>query len=243
MKSRGRLAGPLHHRCKGFLSQERSTMRYLPLAVAIALFGCAQNPIPTPVPVEQDESIVFPDSLGPAPVVGRPGKPYALEGAILQALMIATNDFLPPISKDTPCWGRRDAYVYQVLRQENVIFIEIHADPAACDGRFLMLDSGMRYAISVDGRILRRLQTGEPEWPARVSPSSADAGASDGTRDGGMREPDLSGIVEVPHGTSPAREPWMRGDGGTGPDAPESPSPVVVDGGTSTDGGAPVLPR
>jgi hypothetical protein len=213
-------------------------MRYLLLVAAIVLFGCMRNPGHVPAPVEQDESIVFPESLGPAPVVGRPGQPYALEGATLQALMIAVNDFLPPTAKDTPCWSRREAYVYQVLRQADVIFIEIHADPAACEGRFLMLDSGVRYAISADGRILRRLQTGEPEWPVRVAPQSEDAGRGEGTP-----ELDLSGIVEAPEGGSPAWAPWMRGDGGTGPWVPEAPSPAGVDGGTPADGGAPVAPQ
>jgi hypothetical protein len=183
-------------------------MRRLLLTAAIALTGCARNPKPFSAPLEQDMSIVFPESFGPTPVVGRPGKPYALEGATLQALMVATNDFLSPLSKEMACWSRRDAYVYQVLRQADVIFIEIHADPTACEGEFLMLDSGVRYAISTDGRILRRLQSGEPEWPG-PAPASSDAGVS-----AGMDALDISAAVEIPKG-SPSVDGGIRVDGGT----------------------------
>jgi hypothetical protein len=184
-------------------------MRNLLLTAAMALAGCARNPTPSLAPMEQDRSIVFPESFGPAPVVGRPGKPLTLEGATLQALVIATNDFLSPVSKDTSCWSRRDAYVYQVLRQADVIFIEIHADPSACEGQFLMLDSGVKYAISTDGRILRRLQSGEPEGLV-VAPASSDAGVREG-----LDKLDISNAVEAPDGSPPPRIPWRLLDGGT----------------------------
>lgn len=184
-------------------------MRRLLGAIAIVLFGCARNPAPALVPVEQDRSIAFPESFRPVPTVGTSGQPYALEGATVQALMIATSDFLPPVSRDTPCWSRRDAYVYQVLRQEDVIFIEIHPHPAACEGQFLMLDSGIRYAISADGRILRRLQAGEPEGAVLVPPLM-DAGVGEG-----LGELDVSAAVEAPAGSSLPGVPWTHRDGGT----------------------------
>ncbi|KFE59773.1 hypothetical protein [Hyalangium minutum] len=194
-------------------------MRNLLFVATMALVSCARTPAAPLAPLEQDESIVFPESFGAAPVVGRAGKPYSLEGVTLQALMVATQDFLAPGSKEAPCWSRPDAYVYQVLRQEDVIFIEIHADPAACEGQFLMLDSGIRYAVSVDGRILRRLRTGEPGGRS-PAPTVIDAGVSSGTR-----ELDLSGAVVAPPGTSAQGLPWRRQDGGVG------------------DGGTPSLPK
>jgi hypothetical protein len=207
--------------------------------VALALAGCPRNQTYPSALLEQDESIVFPESFGPTPVVGRPGRPYALEGTTLQALLIATRDFLPPPTKETPCWDRPEAYAYQVLRQGEVIFIEIHGDPAACEGRFLMLDSGWRYAISVDGRILRRLQTGEPEW-ATPSPLPADEDAGVGDSQG---ELDLSGGVEVPPGSPPPRVPWRQMDGGPGPGTSALPLSSSVDGGPSIDGGAQARPE
>jgi hypothetical protein len=200
-------------------------MRNLLWVATVTLFSCVRTPASPVAPLEQDPSIAFPDSFGSAPVVGRTGKPYALDGATLQALMVATRDWLPSAPKDAPCWSRADAYVYQVLRQGDVIFIEMHADPAACAGQFLMLDSGVRYAISSDGRILRRLQTGEPEWreQARVP---ADAGVSEGSR-----ELDLSGVVEAPPVTPSQRGPWMRQDGGTRDGGHVSPSLPAGDGG------------
>ena len=206
-------------------------MRNLFLIATVALSGCTRHPPHSLALLEQDESIVFPENFGPTPVVGRPGKPFALDGVTLQALLVATNDFLPPATKDSPCWDRRDAYAYQVLRQADVIFIEIHADPAACGGSFLMLDSGWKYAISVDGRILKRLQAGEPEWPM-PAPASLDAGVNQGQ--GAL---DLSGAVEVPQSSSPPRVPWRRLDGGVGSMTPIASPTFPPDGGTSADGG------
>lgn len=191
-------------------------MRNVLFVATVVLFSCARTPAAPMAPLEQDESIVFPENFGAAPVVGRAGMPSTLEGVTLQALLVAVQDFLPPTSKESPCWSRPDAYVYQVLRQGDVVFIEIHADPAACQGQFLMLDSGIRYAVSVDGRILRRLQTGAPEGP-RLTPTAADAGV-----DGGTKDLDLSNVVVAPPGTSAHPAPWTRQDGG-----------VLVDGGVA----------
>jgi hypothetical protein len=116
------------------------------------------------VPVEDDRSIVFPPFFEQTAVeVGAQGAPYELEGVVLQAIMIAANDFLPPGTKERPCWDRQEAHRYRVIRQGDVIFVRIDEDPAFCGGGYVPLDSGVKYAISTDGRILRRVVDGEPE--------------------------------------------------------------------------------
>jgi hypothetical protein len=127
------------------------------------------------VPVENDRSIIFPQFFEQTAVeVGAQGAPYELEGIVLQAIMIAANDFLPPSAKERPCEDRQEAHRYRVIRQGNVVFVRIDEDPAFCGGGYVPLDSGAKYAISADGRILRRVVDGEPEFPHE--PAIPDAG-------------------------------------------------------------------
>jgi hypothetical protein len=99
--------------------------------------------------------------------------PFEIDGVLLQAITIAADDFLPSSSPEQPCWGRQEAYRYQVIRQGDIIFVWIDEDLAKCGRTSPSLDSGAAYAISTTGRILRRLmgsQTGEllgPDTPAR----------------------------------------------------------------------------
>jgi hypothetical protein len=67
--------------------------------------------------------------------------------------------------KERSCGNRQEAQRYRVIRQGNIIFVRIDEDTAFCGGGYLSLDSGAKYAISTDGRILRRLVDGEPEEP------------------------------------------------------------------------------
>ncbi|MBN1204589.1 MAG: hypothetical protein JXB05_06660 [Myxococcaceae bacterium] len=154
------------------------------------------------MPVEDDRSIVFPQFFERTAVeVGTQGALYELEGVVLQAVMIAANDFLPPSAKERPCWDRQEAHRYRVIRQGNVIFIRIDEDPASCGGGYVPLDSGAKYAVSTDGRILRRVVDGEPEGPLGpaapdagkppapakpVDSSAGDAGPPPGSLDGGL---------------------------------------------------------
>jgi hypothetical protein len=171
------------------------------LVLACALTTCVLRPGPRPVPVENDRSIVFPQFFEQAAVeVGAQGAPYELGGVVLQAIMIAANDFLPPSAKERPREDRQEAHRYRVIRQGNVIFIRIDEDPAFCGGGYVPLDSGAKYAISTDGRILRRVVDGEPEFPLEAATpdagtppvpgelldsSSLDAGPLPGSLDGG----------------------------------------------------------
>jgi hypothetical protein len=184
----------------------------------------------------EDKSIVFPEfHARPAVMVDESGQPYELEGVTLRALAIAANDFLPPDSKDRSCWSRQEAHLYRVIRQGNIIFVSIEADPTACERKFLMLDDGVRYAISTDGRILRRLFTGEP---------GVGAGPSDAGGPGRFAEPVPDELVGSTNLGPSSFIPLQWRDGGVGPVNPVSrlPSPALRDGGEPADAGAPSVP-
>jgi hypothetical protein len=203
-------------------------MRKLYLLAAVILWSCVKNPAPPSVHLEEDGAIIFPRFSGSAvEVASQLGMPYEVDGATLRALIIAVNDFLPADSRAQPCWNRPESYRYRVIRQENIIFIRIHAAPSSCEGKVLMLDSGVRYAISTEGRILRRLFTGEPDWDS--GPAASDGGPGHDTpgerQDASVPElaPVLGAIWEEPR-------PFSRG----GPDGGRNPAPVE-----SQDGGFP----
>ena len=137
--------------------------RHLPLALTLLLSSCALFQRATP-PVEEDTSIRFPEFYEQfATRVGEGARPYELDGAMLRALSLAANDFLPPDGRERPCWERQEAFSYRVIRQGSLIFVRISPDPAACGSQTLSLDGGARYAISTEGRILRRLFGAEPD--------------------------------------------------------------------------------
>jgi hypothetical protein len=150
-------------------------MRRLIVCVALALSSCVRssNPQPSTPEEEEDKSIIFPDFDAQFPtVVGAKRFVYELDGVTLRAIAIAADDFLPLKAKDLPCWKRQDAHRYEAIHQGERVFVSIFQDPVRCD--VLALDGGLRYAINIDGRILRRLATGEPDG-SRLSPSDAGA--------------------------------------------------------------------
>ena len=55
----------------------------------------------------------------------------------------------------------KNAQYETVIRQGDILFVQISLDPALCADT--ALDGGVKYAIRTDGRILRRLFDGEPE--------------------------------------------------------------------------------
>ncbi|WP_147443771.1 hypothetical protein [Corallococcus sicarius] len=182
-------------------------MRQLRLLMVALLMGCVRGPRTPPVLVEDDRSIVFPEFTDDSVIELQPEqRPYVLEGALLQALMIATNDFLPPASKDVPCQDRPESQRYLATRRGDLFFIHISEEPAACGKTYPALDSGAWYAISRDGRIRRRVVDGMAEAPA-------DAGSGD------------SQAVPAEPGVAPALDsvwndpsrPWPEGlrDGGS----------------------------
>jgi hypothetical protein len=184
------------------------------LALVLAgTLSCIRSPHTPRVAVENGPSIAFPPFFAYSSIeVGAPGQAYVLDGATLQAIRIAIDDFLPPGGKERPCWNRPETQRYRVIRQGDIIFVRIDEDPEACGMQYVPLDTGVRYAISTDGRILRRLLDGEPEElplpgksveglapavePVPSPPSSAAwDGGTGGSPDGGQ------GMNPVEHGT------------------------------------------
>ena len=185
-------------------------MTRLSFLAAIALLSCVRNPNSHRVQVEDDKSIVFPDFFKGG--VSGEGQPYLLDVVTLRALVIASQDFFPPDSRELPCWEKQEGHDYRIVRQADIVFVYIYVSPARCARKFLAFDAGAKYAIGADGRILRRIFEGEPEGPPE-SLSSSDAGVQ---KPAG--EPGLSSIIQTP-GDEPSRylpATWL--DGGTGPD-------------------------
>ncbi|MCY1032904.1 hypothetical protein OV207_15645 [Corallococcus sp. BB11-1] len=151
-------------------------MRQGILLLALFSMGCMRTPRSPPVPVEDDRSITFPAYADADVVTVQPSQhPVVLEGVLLRALMIATQDFLPPASKETPCQHRPEAQRYQVMRQGDLFFIHISEDPTACGKTYPALDSGAWYAVDKAGRIRRRVLDGMPDAPVEVRTSGGDS--------------------------------------------------------------------
>jgi hypothetical protein len=185
--------------------------------VLAATLSCIRSSNAPRVAVENDPSIVFPPFFAYSSTeVGAPGEAYVLDGATLQAIRIAIDDFLPPNGKERPCWNRPETQRYRVIRQGDIIFVRIDEDPEACGMQYLPLDTGVRYAISMDGRILKRLLDGEPEKPLlpemsveemtpAVEPvpgphsSAAWDGGTGGSPDGGQGGNPVEQGTPVPH--------------------------------------------
>jgi hypothetical protein len=193
------------------------------------LTGCAQPPLHRPVPVESDKSIVFPQFFDQPPInIGAESGLYQLDGVVLRAIMIAANDFLPPPSdKEQPCWRRWEAQHYRVIRQGDIIFVRIDDNLEFCGLSYISLDTGVEYAISTSGRILRRIFDDEPS--GLLSPATPDAG----TRPIPNTPP--ASIAGSPLGEPPLLLPAEPSDGGIAPANPvPSPAPPsVADGGPS----------
>jgi len=79
---------------------------------------------------------------------------------LLQAIRIAANDYLPSDSADSPCERKQSSYEYRALKQGEVIFVRIDFEPKNCGNQIDLLDGGATYAVSTDGRILRRALDG-----------------------------------------------------------------------------------
>lgn len=204
-------------------------MRRISLALAVTLLGCGyvRSLFPHRAPLEEDKSIVFPEFFKHVAVeIGAQGKPYEMDGEMLRALVIASNDYLPLDDSDIPCTSRKEAQFYRVIRQGSIIFVYIYWNHEYCGYKYPAFDSGIKYAISADGRILRRLLDGQPDGP--IEPETPDAG-----RRRIKAEPGVSSEFEAM---------WnSRRDGGTVPSRPRfPPAPLpATDGGSAVpDGGS-----
>jgi hypothetical protein len=191
-------------------------MRSILLLALMGLLSCARGQNASAKQVHEDLSIVFPDfHATPAVIVGEHDKTYSLDGVVLRALMVAANDLIPPGTEDRPCWETLEAHGFQVIRQGDIVFVSIHADLARCGHPFLMMDSGVKYAISADGRVLRRAFDGESGAPRMATHPDAGVGKI-------FREPGLSTVLRP-----------------LGYDAGQQLPSGLRDGGMDADGGEP----
>jgi hypothetical protein len=127
--------------------------QFFSLALSIVLSGCVRSPRSPEVPIENDLSVRFPQFFEhEAIAVGAGQVPYELDGEVLRAIMIATNDLLSPSIADQPCRSRLEAQFYRVIREQNIIFVYIYENHAYCGRQYPAPDSGAKYAISTDGR-------------------------------------------------------------------------------------------
>ncbi|HSP78803.1 MAG TPA: hypothetical protein VLQ93_09755, partial [Myxococcaceae bacterium] len=194
-------------------------MRSLPLLVALAFTNCVRSSGSPSEPLAEDSSIVFPNFFEQAAIgVDAEGALAELDGVTLRAITVAANDFIPPDSKERPCWDRQEAYRYRVIRQGAITFVRIFTDPTYCRRGFLMLDAGAQYAISRDGRILRRVFDGEPEGPSDIP--LPDAGGQELSG-----EPVPSSSVGTLSGEPSLQFLPKWRDGGTGPSRPVAQHP------------------
>lgn len=118
----------------------------------------------------QDSSIRMPDHA--SIMAGAP-----IDGPTLRALQVAANDYFPAWGPLRACIDTPEAHKYYAVRRGALIYVAILQDPGYCGRAYSSLDSGVRYAISVDGRILRRLLDGEPELDTPEEVSFEDGGS------------------------------------------------------------------
>lgn len=194
--------------------------------VAIILSSCIRKPEQFSTPAGRDRSIIFPLSVGQGLVeVAAQKATYDLDGEVMKALMVAANDYIPPGIRNPPCWAKHEALTYRFTRREDIIFVYIDENFAYCGRALEPMHHGAKYAISKDGRILRRVIDGFDEddhvWGLKLP----DGGhVTVVTESGGM--PDLedlenpdSGILKIT--TEPVDMPnvlvWERVEGWTGP--------------------------
>jgi len=115
-----------------------------------------------------------------------------IDGPTFRALKVAADDFFPTWTGPRACIDRPEAYKYYAVRRGEIIYVAMLQDPSSCGRAYPSLDSGARYAISVDGRILRRLLDGEPDSDT-LEDAGFDAGGSEPVfLDGGAEAVDVT---------------------------------------------------
>ena len=135
--------------------------RKLLLIIAIVVSSCIRKPEQFWTPVGHDRSIIFPLSTGGGLVkVDAQNATYDLDGEVLRALMIAGNDYIPPGIPNPPCWARLESLEFRFTRRDDIIFVYVSEDFARCGYKLKPIHHGAKYAISKEGRILRRVIDG-----------------------------------------------------------------------------------
>lgn len=230
------------------------------IAVALLLSGCVRKPEQFSTPAGHDRSIIFPLSVGRGLIkVEAREATYDLDGEVLRALMIAGNDYIPPGISNPPCWARLEALKYRFTRRGDIIFVYIDEDFEYCGTKLRPMHSGAKYAISKDGRILRRVIDGIDEddhiWGVKLPDGGLVTVVTESREipePEDLDKPD-SGVLKIV--TEPVDMPgvlvWQRREGYSGPEEAE---PGVVPGVTMLppdsgytweyrDGGLVTVPR
>lgn len=128
-----------------------------------SLFGCACT-AKRPQPEFEDLTIKPPDFDGGLQA------DVDVDGYTLQAIRVAADDFLDPDPNVVPCRAKQVSHSYQARREGDIIFVRIDFKPANCGREFGVLDGGATYAVSVDGRILRRFIDGMVPYEEKRAP-------------------------------------------------------------------------
>jgi hypothetical protein len=178
--------------------------RKLLFVIALALASCVRKPEQFWTPAGHDRSIIFPASVGSGLITVEAQKAtYDLEGEVLRALMIAGNDYIPPGIPNPPCWARLESLEYRFTRQDGIIFVYVSEDFERCGRKLRPMHYGAKYAISKDGRILRRVIDGMDEDDHIWSLKTPDGGTVTVVTESGAT-PDLedldkpdSGILKI----------------------------------------------
>lgn len=189
----------------------RNLTLFLIFATAITLLSCVRRWEIFSTPVQNDRSIIFPLSVGSGFVeINAQEKTYQMDGEVLRALMVVINDLFPPdVSKlDLSCGARQEAHTFRFTRRDDIVFVYVNENPAYCGRTSPSMDSGAKYAISKDGRILRRVIDAMDEddhlWRLKLPDGGAvivatESAASPALED--LDKPD-SGILKI------ITEPW-----------------------------------
>jgi hypothetical protein len=141
----------------------RSKTIVLLIMMGLSLMGCAHGPCKTLAGlfgcqcVPQREQPEFADMRVKLPVFdSRLQVDARVDGYVLQAIRIAADDFLNPDPSNLPCQDQQVSREYQAKREGDIIFVRITFKPENCGMSYGLLDGGITYAISMEGRILRK---------------------------------------------------------------------------------------
>jgi len=118
-------------------------------------FGYYKHRKPEVVPPEAAAGIKFPDTYEEG---------VRLDGAMMKALSVAMNDYLPPHVRaeeqqgpEFQCLARWENYRTVVMRaRDDLFFVLFSPDLSTCAPGFAVPDAGAEYAIDGQGRILAR---------------------------------------------------------------------------------------
>jgi hypothetical protein len=122
-----------------------------------SLFGC-ECTSKREQPEFQDMSIEFPTFDDALPL------DTDLDGQTLQAIRIAADNLLDADPKVQACEDKQSSYRYRAIRKGEVIFVRITYKPENCGQKVRTMDGGATYAVSADGKLLRRNLDGLGDW-------------------------------------------------------------------------------